>query len=309
MTQQHKRIPVILDTDPGIDDAVAIAVALFHENMDMKLLTTVAGNVSVDKTTNNALKLLKFFGKDVPVARGATKPLVKHLEDSSHIHGNSGMDGYEFEESSQNLLPMHAIEAMRDTILKSPEPITIVPIGPLTNVALMLTVFPQCKENIERIVLMGGSASRGDHTPNAEFNIFADPEAAKIVFESGLPIVMCGLDVTSQATLTKENVEEIREMNKNGEMLYSLFQHYRGGSLKTGLKMHDMCAIAYLIKPELFQTQDSFVDIETQGVYTSGTTVVDLRGRLHKPSNATVCLEIDVPSFRIWVLEQLRKAI
>lgn len=98
-------------------------------------------------------------------------------------------------------------------------------------------------------------------------------------------------------------------MNKNGEMLYSLFQHYRGGSLKTGLKMHDMCAIAYLIKPELFQTQDSFVDIETQGVYTSGTTVVDLRGRLNKPSNATVCLEIDVPSFRIWVLEQLRKAI
>lgn len=175
--------------------------------------------------------------------------------------------------------------------------------------ALMLTVFPQCKENIERIVLMGGSASRGDHTPNAEFNIFADPEAAEIVFESGLPIVMCGLDVTSQATLTKENVEEIREMNKNGEMLYSLFQHYRGGSLKTGLKMHDMCAIAYLIKPELFQTQDSFVDIETQGVYTSGTTVVDLRGRLNKPSNATVCLEIDVPSFRIWVLEQLRKAI
>ncbi|MBN3524178.1 ribonucleoside hydrolase RihC [Paenibacillus apiarius] len=305
-----KKTPIILDTDPGIDDAVAIAAALFHERIDVKLMTTVAGNVGLDKTTNNALKLLQFFGKDIPVARGVSKPLVRPAEDSSHIHGESGMDGYEFDAPVQDPLTQHAVEAMRDVILNSPEPITIVPIGPLTNVALLLTLYPDCASNIERIVLMGGSASRGNHTPNAEYNIYADPEAAKIVFNAGLPLVMVGLDVTSQATLTTENVETIRDMNKTGNMLYSMFQHYRGGSLKAGgLKMHDLCAIAYLVNPALFETQDCFVDIETAGLYTAGTTVVDIRNRLAKPSNVTVCLDIDVPAFREWALEVLRNAI
>ncbi|MCM3340748.1 MULTISPECIES: ribonucleoside hydrolase RihC [unclassified Paenibacillus] len=305
-----KKTPIILDTDPGIDDAVAIAAALFHDRIDVKLMTTVAGNVGLDKTTNNALKLLQFFGKDVPVAQGASKPLVRPAEDSSHIHGESGMDGYEFDAPVQAPLAQHAVEAMRDVILNSPEPITIVPIGPLTNVALLLTLYPNCASNIERIVLMGGSASRGNHTPNAEYNIFADPEAAKIVFNAGLPMVMVGLDVTSQATLTTENVETIRDMNKTGSMLYSLFQHYRGGSLKArGLKMHDLCAIAYLVNPALFESQDCFVDIETVGLYTAGTTVVDISGRLAKPSNVTVCLDIDVPAFREWALEVLHNAI
>ncbi|BFH71551.1 MAG: ribonucleoside hydrolase RihC [Paenibacillus dendritiformis] len=304
-----KKIPVILDTDPGIDDAVAIAAALFHERIDVRLITTVAGNVGLDKTTNNALKLLEFFGKEVPVARGAAKPLVRPAEDSSHIHGESGMDGYDFDEPKQTPLD-HAVLQMRDTIMNSPEPITIVPIGPLTNVALLLTLFPECKEKIERIVLMGGSASRGNHTPNAEYNIYADPEAASIVFNAGLPLVMVGLDVTSQATLTTEIVEKIKEMNKTGFMLYSLFQHYRGGSLKSrGLKMHDLCAIAYLVNPGLFKTQDCFVDIELAGTYTAGTTVTDITNRLGKPSNATVCLDIDVPAFREWAIEVLGKTV
>ncbi len=301
-------IKIILDTDPGIDDAVAIGAALFDEHIDLQLITTVAGNVSVDKTTRNVLKLLDFWDKDVPVARGVSKPLVRKLENASHIHGHSGLDGYEFGNIHRMPLSKHAVEAMRDVLIESDQPITLVAIGPLTNIALLLTLYPECKKNIERIVLMGGSTSRGNYTPNAEFNIYVDPEAAKIVFESGLKIVMCGLDVTSKAMLIQENIEEIKEMNRTGNMLYSLFQHYRAGTLKTGLIMHDPCAIAYLVKPDIFTTQDCFVDIELCGAYTLGTTVVDIRGQLNKPNNATVCVDIDVAKFRTWLINTLRKA-
>ncbi|MCR8963177.1 ribonucleoside hydrolase RihC [Brevibacillus halotolerans] len=294
---------IIIDTDPGIDDAVAIAAALFHDQIDVKLITTVAGNVSCDKTTNNALKLLEFFHSDVPVAQGAIKPLLRTLEDSSHIHGNSGLDGYDFPHPKKETLGIHAIEAMRETILSSKEPITLVPIGPLTNIALLLSVYPECKQNIKRIVFMGGSASRGNHSPAAEFNMFVDPEAAKIVLQSGLDITMCGLDVTSLATLTKENVEALKEMNRTGEMLYGLFQHYRGGSLATGLHMHDLCAIAYLVKPELFVTKKCFVDVEVNGSYTAGATIVDLKSYYQQQANAKVCLEIRVEEFRQWFME------
>ena len=300
---------IILDTDPGIDDAVAIAIALFSEELDVKLITTVAGNVSIDKTTKNALNLTSFFNKKVPVAQGAHKPLIRPLEDGSSIHGHSGLDGYEFKDSKENLSEKSAVEAMKELILSSTEPITLVPVGPLTNIALLLTLYPQCKNNIERIVLMGGSASGGNRTPAAEYNIFADPEAAKIVFESGLKIVMCGLDVTNKAMITKEDMEEIKALNKTGEMLYSLFKHYRSGSIETGLRMHDSCAIAYLLKPEFFQTKDCFVAVETLGEYTFGETIVDINNVYKKEPNASVCLDINVDAFRRWLIESLRKGI
>lgn len=300
---------IILDTDPGIDDAVAIAIALFSEEIDVKLITTVAGNVSIDKTTKNALNLTSFFNKKVPVAQGAHKPLIRPLEDGSSIHGHSGLDGYEFKDSKENLSEKNAVEAMKEVILSSTEPITLVPVGPLTNIALLLTLYPQCKNNIERIVLMGGSASGGNRTPAAEYNIFADPEAAKIVFEAGLKIVMCGLDVTNKAMITKEDMEEIKALNKTGEMLYSLFKHYRSGSIETGLRMHDSCAIAYLLKPEFFQTKDCFVAVETLGEYTFGETIVDINNVYKKEPNASVCLDINVDAFRRWLIESLRKGI
>lgn len=300
---------IILDTDPGIDDAVAIAIALFSEELDVKLITTVAGNVSIDKTTKNALNLTSFFNKKVPVAQGAHKPLIRPLEDGSSIHGHSGLDGYEFKDSKENLSEKNAVEAMKELILSSTEPITLVPVGPLTNIALLLTLYPQCKNNIERIVLMGGSASGGNRTPAAEYNIFADPEAAKIVFEAGLKIVMCGLDVTNKAVITKEDMEEIKALNKTGEMLYSLFKHYRSGSIETGLRMHDSCAIAYLLKPELFQTKDCFVAVETLGEYTFGETIVDINNVYKKDFNASVCLDINVDGFRRWLIESLKKGI
>lgn len=305
----NNKYTIILDTDPGIDDAVAIAAALFHESISLSLITTVAGNVSVDKTTNNALKLLRFFKKDVPVARGACVPLTRELDNAEHIHGHSGMDGYDFEDAVQKPLAEHAVIAMRDLLLASSEKITLVPIGPLTNIALLLIQYPECKSKIERIVMMGGSATRGNHTPNAEFNIYVDPEAAKHVFASGVPIVMCGLDVTNHSTLTGEILAKLPEINQTGKMIHSLFNHYRGGGMATGLKMHDLCAVAYLAEPSMFETKDAFVDVETQGELTAGTTCVDLFNRWNKQPNATVCTGINVDRFRQWFLETLAKAI
>jgi non-specific riboncleoside hydrolase len=300
--------PIIIDTDPGIDDAVAIAAALFSEELDLRLMTTVGGNVSLKNVTDNALKLLKFFDKKVPVAMGADRPLIKAPIDASDIHGESGMDGYEFEAPSYDLLlKENAVNAMYNVIMSSEEPVTIVPIAPLTNIALLLKTYPEVKQNIAEIVMMGGSASRGNAGVMAEFNVFADPEAAKIVFQSELPIVMVGLDVGLKALVYPEDSEQLKEMNKTGNMIYHLFKKYRGGSLKTGLKMYDSCAIAYLLKPEIYKVVDTFVDVEINGSLTSGCTVVDLKGYLGMPSNAKVCIDIDTKMFKEWFMESLKK--
>lgn len=293
----------ILDTDPGIDDAAAIAAALFAPELDLQLLTTVAGNVSVEKTTRNALQLLHFWQADVPVAQGAATPLLRPLRDAAYVHGESGMEGYDFVEHQRQPLAKPAFMAIRDKLMNAPEPITLVAIGPLTNIALLLTQYPECKFNIRRLVIMGGSAGRGNFTPNAEFNIAVDPEAAERVFQSGLDIVMCGLDVTNQAMLTPEYLAQLPALNKTGKMLHLLFSHYRSGSMSHGLRMHDLCAIAWLVRPELFTLKPCFVAIETQGTWTAGTTVVDIENRYERPANAQVALDLDVDGFRRWFAE------
>lgn len=305
-----KKRPIIIDTDPGIDDAVAIAIALFDETLDVRLLTTVSGNVSVDKVTDNLLRLLKFWGKSVRVAKGAQKPLIQLREDASSVHGSSGMDGYEFPAVTyENLIEEHAVVALRNELLQSKEKITLVPIGPLTNIALLLSTYPEVKEKIEEIILMGGSAGRGNYGVLSEFNIGFDPEAAKIVFESGLKITMAGLDVGLKALVYHEDSLEIKAQNKTGEMIYALFQKYRGGSLKTGLKMYDSTAIAYLLNKDLFETVYTHVSIETEGTYTKGATLVDLKGYLKKEPNVTVCLDIKQEEFSVWLKEALAKCI
>ncbi|CEG25722.1 ribonucleoside hydrolase RihC [Bacillus sp. B-jedd] len=302
--------PIIIDTDPGIDDAVAIAAALYSDELDVRLITTVGGNVGIENVTKNALKLLKFFGKNIPVAKGADRPLIRAAIDASNVHGETGMGGYEFEEPTGDLLlKENAVNAMYNTIISSKEPITIVPIGPLTNIALLLKVYPEVKKNIAEIVLMGGSISRGNAGVMAEFNIFADPEAAKIVFKSELPIVMVGLDVGLKALVYPEDSEKLKNMNKTGNMLYHLFSNYRGGSMKTGLKMYDSCAIAYLLKPEMYEVAETFVDVEVNGSLTSGCTVVDLKGYLGMPPNAKVTIDVDPKMFKEWFLSSLEKCI
>ncbi|MGK9172534.1 ribonucleoside hydrolase RihC [Yokenella regensburgei] len=302
------RLPIILDTDPGIDDAAAIAAALFAPELDLRLITTVAGNVSLEKTTRNALQLLHFWNASVPVAQGAATPLLRPLRDAATVHGESGMEGYAFVEHQRQPLAKPAFEAIRDQLMASPEPVTLVAIGPLTNIALLLTHYPECQFNICRLVMMGGSAGRGNFTPNAEFNIAIDPEAAARVFNSGIEIVMCGLDVTNHATLTPEYLASLPALNETGKMLHAVFSHYRSGSMATGLRMHDLCAIAWLARPSLFTLKPCFVAVETQGTWTAGTTVVDIEGKLGKPANAQVALGIDVEAFREWVASVIRLA-
>jgi non-specific riboncleoside hydrolase len=300
------RQPIIIDTDPGIDDAVAIAIALFSDKLDVKLITTVAGNVSLDKVTANTLKLLSFYKKRVPVAKGAAAPLLAEFQDASNVHGPSGLEGFDFPEPDNTLLIKdHAVEAMRRCITESPEPITLVPIGPLTNIALLLSMYPEVKKNIKEVVLMGGSASRGNKGVMSEFNIATDPEAAKIVFSSGLPIVMAGLDVGWNALVMPEDTAKLPGLGPVGQMCHDLFKKYRGGTFATGLKMYDSCAIAYLLAPDLFETVFTYVDVETKGSMTAGCTLVDLKGYLKKQPNVTVCMEIDKEKFREWFVDAI----
>ncbi len=310
MEEKAMKRPVIIDTDPGIDDALAIAIALYSGELDVRLITTVAGNVSLDNVTKNALKLLHFLEKDVPVARGADKPLIEPLVDASNVHGASGMEGFDFPEPKEELLlKENAVNAMRRVIMESEEPVTLVPIAPMTNIALLLTMYPEVKENIREIVIMGGSAGRGNKGVMSEFNVATDPEAAKIVFQSGLPIVMAGLDVGWNALVYPEDSEKMRTKGKSGEMAYCLFKRYRGGSFHTGLKMYDSCAIAYLLCPELFTVEETYVDVELNGAMTRGCTVVDLKNYLKQPPNAKVCMSIDGEKFRKWFLECIDKCI
>lgn len=303
-----KKRPIIIDTDPGIDDAIAIAIALKAKELDVRLFTTVVGNVSLDKVTNNLFKLLTFWNVDIPVAMGASEPLIEKLVDASNVHGESGMDGYDFPlPDKSNLLKEHAVEAMRKTIMESKEKITIVPIGPLTNIALLLKTYPEVKNKIEEIVLMGGSAGRGNRGVMSEFNIATDPEAAQIVFSSGLKIVMAGLDVGWKALVYPHDSVLIKDMGKTGEMIYSLLQKYRGRGLQNGLKMYDSTAIAYLLEPEMYEVKETYVEVELNGKLTRGTTVVDFQNYLKKEPNVKVLTDINEEMFKNWLLNALKK--
>jgi pyrimidine-specific ribonucleoside hydrolase len=296
-----KKIPIIMDCDPGHDDALALMLAGAQEELDIKAVTVVAGNQTLDKTLRNAKKVLSFIGRHPPVAAGAAKPICRELQTAPSVHGETGLDGPVMPEADFKEENIPAIELMRKIILESPQPVTLVPTGPLTNIALLFSAYPEVKKNIERISLMGGGIETGNWTSAAEFNIVVDPEAAGVVFNSGLPIVMCPLDVTHKAKIMEEEIEELR--NKSGrvgalaaELLDFYFEYYRKRGIK-GAPLHDPCAVAYLVKPELFVTKPLRIDIECKGEYTTGMTLADRRLWTDAQPNATVCLDIDRPGF------------
>ncbi|QTJ45493.1 ribonucleoside hydrolase RihC [Dolosigranulum pigrum] len=296
---------IILDTDPGIDDAVAIALAAFSEAIDIKLITTVSGNVHIDHVTENVLKLLTFYGKNIPVAKGANTPLIRQSRDGSRIHGETGMAGYAFQPGDKSLLiDSPAVVAMYQLIKQYPGEITLVTIGPLTNIALLLKLYPDVASDIKEIILMGGTPDRGNYGVYTEFNIGYDPEAAQVVFNSTISRTMVGMNIGIKAIIQPEVSENIRHLNKIGDMFYALFKTYRG-TFQSGLTMYDATAIAYLVRPDMFQTVDTFVTVETQGQYTTGATIVDLNNYLHQPSNTTVCLDIDAEVFEEWFVESI----
>ncbi|KKD23444.1 nucleoside hydrolase [Staphylococcus cohnii subsp. cohnii] len=296
--------PIIIDTDPGIDDAAAISFALNHPEFDLKMISTVNGNVGIEKTTANALKIKRFFNSDVPVHRGASQPLLSAIVDASEVHGESGMEGYTFPEINESDLDStHAVEAMRDVLLKSETPITLIPIGPLTNIALLLMTYPEVKAYIKEIVLMGGSAFRGNVTPLAEFNIYCDPEAAQIVFNSGLPITMIGLDVARSSSLTHETINELKSINETGKMLHQLFKHYRGDDFEKGINVYDAYTLLYLLHPEHFVVREADVQIETDGKLTKGASVVDFKSQF---PNTTVVMSVQANIFKQMFIDALK---
>lgn len=300
-------IPIILDTDPGIDDAAAITLALKSPSIDVRLITSVVGNVDVDKTTDNVLRLVEFLEIDVPVAKGASKPLIREHEDSSHIHGASGMAGYEFPAIIKKPLKINAVEAMKQTLEEADEPITIVAIGALTNVALLIKEYPEVLEKVKEIVLMGGALGAGNVNSAAEFNIYTDPHAAKIVFDANVPLVMIGLDITLQTVVTQEALMEVKEANALGNMLYSLFANYNSGSIKEGIEAHDLSAIYYLVYPEKAKTKDYYINIAIDGP-VMGATVADVQG-IHHPGqkNCTVGLSFEsLDHFNQWFVETVK---
>ncbi len=296
-------IPVILDVDPGHDDAVALMVACGAPDLDLLAVTTVAGNVELEKTTYNALRILSLIGRtDIPVAAGAAAPLARTLHTAYDIHGESGLDGPE-EIPAPNFEPddRPAAQLLADTLTASPEPVTLIPTGPLTNIATLLRERPDLKEKIARISLMGGSIGLGNTTPAAEFNIYVDPEAAREIFESGLPITMSGLDVTHQAGAGPEERDRLRETGEAGRVV-SGFLDFFASTYEANFgfdapPLHDPVAVAAVLQPELLTTRPMRVDVECESDLTRGETICDFYGVTGKPPNAEVGVELDRERF------------
>ncbi|MGL4764092.1 MAG: pyrimidine-specific ribonucleoside hydrolase RihA [Aeromonas sp.] len=306
-------LPVILDCDPGHDDAIALILALASPELKVLAVTTSAGNQTPDKTLNNALRILTLLGRDdIPVAAGAPKPLARELIIADNVHGESGLDGPKLPDPAFAPQAMTGIELMARCLRESAEPVTLVPTGPLTNVALLLAAHPELKSKIARIVLMGGAAGAGNWTPAAEFNIYVDPEAADMVFKSGIPITMCGLDVTHEAQVMDEDIERVRAITNPvaqcvaGLLDFFMIYHRDPKWGFAGAPLHDPCTIAWLLNPALFHGVECRVDIETRGEHTVGMTVVDRYGLSGKPANALVLLGLDRAGFIDLLVERLR---
>jgi purine nucleosidase len=297
-------VPTLLDCDPGHDDMVAILVAAAHPRIDLLAITTVAGNGTLDRTTHNARAVCSMAGiRDVPIAAGAPGPLVGTLRTAAHVHGESGLDGAELAAAEDvPLAPEHAVDLMARLLRHAPEPVTLVPTGPLTNVALLLRTYPDLRERVREIVLMGGSTDVGNVEPLAEFNIHVDPEAADVVFSSGLPVTMCGLNVTHQALATEAVLERLRTLGTPlAETVVRLLVFFRDRYRDIwGLPappVHDPVAVARVIDPELVRCEEAHVAVELHGTHTRGATVCDRFGVRGRTPNARVAMELDADGF------------
>lgn len=296
-----RKLPVIFDCDPGHDDAIALILAFADGGLDIRGVTVTGGNTTLEKTLNNAKKILAFIGRRPPLAAGAAKPMFRDLVTAPQIHGESGLDGPSLPLPDYREEPVPAVELMRRLITESAEPVTIIATGPLTNLGILLTAFPGVKSNIARISLMGGSLGPGNWTAAAEFNIFVDPEAADIVFSSGLPLTMSPLDVTQKAFITGDEIEALRKLGGRAPVLTAeLLDFYLQSYLKRGFPgaaLHDPCAVACLTNPALFTSRPCHVAVETRGTHTAGMTLGDLRPWSEAAPNVTVNTDIDREGF------------
>ena len=300
------KIPLIMDVDTGVDDAVAILYALANPQFDLLGITTVAGNQTLDKTTRNTLAVLEYLGHpEVPVAAGAAAPWMQPLHTAPQVHGENGLGNVELPEPTIRPQPEDAVSCMRRWIENSEQPVTIAAVGPLTNIALLLKSCPYLKSKIEKIAIMGGGAFRGNASPVAEFNIAVDPEAARMVFACGLPLMMCGLDVTMKAYATKEDIEGFAALGtRAGHLCADIFRFYYDFHMSgvrgklPGCAIHDAVPVMALIHPDLFSGEDAYVEVDLDGSYTRGCTAADFRdrGRI-ADKNAHVILDLDREAF------------
>jgi len=301
---------VIIDCDPGHDDALAILLAAKH--LDVLGITTVSGNESIDNVTSNALKIVEFGNlTDIPVIRGAEGPLFRDAVYASHVHGKSGMDGAEIAEPTTKLQEGHAVDFIIDTAMSTSD-LVLLPMGPLTNIALALRKEPKLRDRIKLMSIMGGSSTSGNYTAAAEFNIYVDAEAADIVFRSEIPILMSGLNLTRQVLAKQEHIDEIREINNStAQVVADLLTFYLGTSTRhshDGAAMHDPCAVAAMIDPTMIEFEPMHVVVETTGTHTYGMTLCDVRpGSVKsKPANMEVAVTIDSDRFFKLLIDTLR---
>jgi inosine-uridine nucleoside N-ribohydrolase len=293
---------VILDCDPGHDDAIALLLALGSPEIELLGVTTVSGNQTLEKTTANAIRVLDHVGRpDVPVAAGADRPLVRRRHVAANVHGETGLDGPDLPPVARGVESAHAIDWIAGTLGAAAEPVTLVATGPLTNVALFLARYPELEARLERLVLMGGAIGEGNVTPAAEFNIWVDPEAADRVFASPLDVTMVGLDVTHRALMTAEHAVRLAAAGRAGRLVADLYDFYvrfhRSRYGWAGAPIHDAVALAHVIDDTLLETVHCGVIVDTGPELSRGRTHVDLRGNMGWTPNCHVAADIDPERF------------
>ncbi len=307
--------PVIIDCDPGQDDAVALLLALASpDQIEVRGVTAVAGNVPLARTALNARKLCTLAGRaEVPVFAGCPRPMLRRLHTAEHVHGKTGLDGAELPEPEAPLQDRHAVDFIVETLRGAADAgVTLCALGPLTNLAVAIVMAPDILRAVAEIVLMGGAFGEGNTTPAAEFNIYVDPHAAQVVFSSGVPITMMGLDVTHQALTTPERLAAIAAIGTPvaGAVAGMLGFYDRHGVARCGMAggpLHDPCVIAYLLRPELFGGRAAHVAVETGSELTLGRTVVDRWRLTDRPANAQVMHRIDADGFYALITERLAR--
>lgn len=308
-------LPIIIDTDPGQDDAVAILLALASPEFEILGITAVAGNVPLALTEVNARKICELAGKpDTKVYSGAIRPMLRSLVTAEHVHGRTGLDGPVLPEPKMPLQKQHAVDFIVETLMERPAgTVTLCTLGPLTNIGLALVREPRVASRIKQIVAMGGGFFEGGNTtPAAEFNIYVDPQAARLVFEAGIPITLIPLDCTHQALTTRARIEKFRKMaNKSGPAVAELLDFFeRFDEQKYGTDggpLHDPCVIAWLLRPGLFTSREVNVSIECESELTMGMTVIDWWRVTERKANATVCRGIDADGFFALLAERIAK--
>jgi purine nucleosidase len=295
---------LILDCDPGLDDALALLLAHGDPNLDLVAVTTVGGNVSLEGTTRNALQLREYLGfHDVPIAAGAAGPLTGPTRDAAEVHGASGLGNVTLPEAILATSEIPAVDLIIQTLQAAPGTVHLVATGPLTNIALALAKEPRIVEWAASFIIMGGSYTRGNTTPAAEFNIYADPDAAAAVFAAGWTVVMVGLDLTLQAIVHEGIVDRMHKLGPLGVDLIAPLATFWTNPLDDewdGQALHDVCAVAYLARPDLFTTKPAHVEVELTGTFTRGATVVDFHAAA---PNAIVLTKVDVEGFWDYVHE------